>query len=230
MKIGIFTDSHYSSQEITCTIRYNSKSLAKIEKAYSFFEKENCDLVVCLGDIIDKEDTHEKEIENLKKVAKIINSSGIKTVCLMGNHDGFAFLKNEFYNILGTNEPADIETDENKLIFLDTCYFTNGNHYIPGDTDWTNAFLPDLKNFKERIKTNKKIYIFSHHNIDLNAEESHRINNAEEINDILRRNKNIKTVYQGHFHQGAKSFYNGINFITFPAMCQNDDAVFIEEI
>lgn len=230
MKIGIITDSHYSSQEVTCTKRYNSKSLAKIKKAYHFFEKENCELIVCLGDIIDKEDFHEKEIENLKKVAKIINSSSIKTVCLMGNHDGFAFEKNEFYNILGIEKPTDIETDKNKLIFLDTCYFTNGKHYERGDSDWTNAYLPSCENFKKRIKTDKNIFIFSHHNIDINAEENHRINNAEEINEIIRLNKNVKTVYQGHFHPGEKRFYNGINFITFPAMCENEDAVFIEDI
>ena len=33
MKLGIFTDSHYSSQEVTCGNRYNSRSLEKIRKA-----------------------------------------------------------------------------------------------------------------------------------------------------------------------------------------------------
>ena len=88
MKIGIFTDSHYSSQEVTCSVRYNSKSLEKIKAAYSHFEKEQCDLVICLGDLIDHEDSHQKEIENLTKVAKVIKNSAVKTVCLMGNGSG----------------------------------------------------------------------------------------------------------------------------------------------
>ena len=73
MKIGILTDSHYSSQKVTCGNRYNSKSLKKIKLAYAFFESQKCDLVVCLGDLIDKEAHHEKEVENLKEVARIIN-------------------------------------------------------------------------------------------------------------------------------------------------------------
>lgn len=59
MKLGIFTDSHYSSHEITCEKRYNSRSLEKIKEAYALFEKEKCDLAICLGDLTDKEDTLE---------------------------------------------------------------------------------------------------------------------------------------------------------------------------
>ena len=33
MKIGIFTDSHFSSAEVTCGNRYNSRSLEKIRRA-----------------------------------------------------------------------------------------------------------------------------------------------------------------------------------------------------
>ena len=55
MKLGIFTDSHYSSQKVSCGNRYNSKSLGKIKTAYAFFESQKCYLVVCLGDLIDKE-------------------------------------------------------------------------------------------------------------------------------------------------------------------------------
>ena len=33
MKLGIFTDSHYSSSELTCGCRYNSRSLEKINNS-----------------------------------------------------------------------------------------------------------------------------------------------------------------------------------------------------
>ena len=68
MKMGLFTDSHYSSAEMTCGNRYNSKSLYKIKKAFEYFQNEKCDLVVCLGDLIDKEDDHKKEVKNLKEI------------------------------------------------------------------------------------------------------------------------------------------------------------------
>ena len=56
MKLGIFADPHYSSALLTCGRRYNSRSLAKIEAALARFAAERCDLVVCLGDLIDRED------------------------------------------------------------------------------------------------------------------------------------------------------------------------------
>ena len=61
MKIGLFADAHYSSQEITCGKRYNSLSLEKIRQAYRFFAEKDCDLIVCLGDLIDREDDRETQ-------------------------------------------------------------------------------------------------------------------------------------------------------------------------
>ena len=97
MKIGIFTDSHYSSAELTCGCRYNNQSLRKIKEAYDSFAKEKCDLVVCLGDLIDKENDKESEVKHLKEIADVINSYTMKTIVLMGNHDCFCFDREEFY-------------------------------------------------------------------------------------------------------------------------------------
>lgn len=231
MKIGIFTDSHYSTQEITCGKRFNSKSLEKIRQAYDFFESEKCDLAVCLGDLIDKEDSHKKETENLKAVAGVINKSPIKTVCLMGNHDAFAFTKAEFYETLKISEPDSIETDGKKLLFLDACYFKNGNHYLPGDSDWTDTFYPYAEDLKQQIdEAAGEVYIFVHQNLDPNIRENHRLYNFEEINRILQASGKVKAVYQGHYHPGAESNHNDIKYFTFPAMCENENAYYILNI
>ncbi len=230
MKIGFFTDSHYSSQKITCGNRYNNKSLEKIKQAYKFFEKEKCDIVVCLGDLIDKEDSHQKEIENLKEVAEVIKNSPLKTICLMGNHDAFTFTRDEFYEILGTEKPKNIIFDNKALLFLDACYFKSGIHYMPGDSDWTDTFYPHLKELEQDLASSRDVYLFLHQNIDLNIREDHRLYNSEELNELLKKNGGVKTVYQGHYHFGEESFYNDIRFKTFPAMCEKDEAYFIEEI
>ncbi len=231
IKIGIFTDSHYSSQEVTCGNRYNNKSLVKIQQVYRFFEQNQCDLVICLGDLIDKEFSHEKEIENLKAVAEIINNSQIKTVCLMGNHDAFAFTEAEFYGILGSCKPEFIRTANKNLLFLDACYFKNGNHYLPGDSDWEDTFYPYVDDLKKQIdEAVGDVYIFMHQNIDPDISEDHRLHNYETINRILMQGGKVKTVYQGHYHKGNKSMHNGIRYVTFPAMCENEKTYFIEDI
>ena len=231
MKIGIFTDSHYSSQEITCGNRYNSQSLRKIQEAYQAFEQENCDLVICLGDLIDKESSHAKETENLKKVAHVIRKSSIPTVCVMGNHDAFAFTQKEFYELLGGCQPKTMEKEGKKLLFLDACYFKNGNHYLPGDSDWTDTFYPDVDTLKAQIMDSAEdIYIFLHQNIDPNIQRNHCLFNADEINHLLLNSGKVKAVYQGHYHKGCQSIHNGIRYVAYPAMCENEGVYFIEEI
>ena len=231
MKIGIFTDSHYSSQEITCGNRYNSKSFEKIKLAYDVFEIENCELVICLGDLIDRDSSHEKEITNLKKVARIINESSIKTICLMGNHDAFAFTEAEFYEILEDCKPENIKAEDKTLLFLDACYFKNGNHYLPGDTDWKDTFYPHTEDLKKQIEEAiGNVYVFIHQNIDPNIREDHRLHNSMEINKVLHKNGKVKTVYQGHYHPGMKSKHGDIENFSFPAMCENENAHYVLNI
>lgn len=231
MKIGIFTDSHYSSQDVTYGKRFNSKSLQKIKAAYTFFKSQNCDLVICLGDLIDKEATHEKEVENLKDVAKVINEIPIKTVCLMGNHDAFAFTGTEFYDILGIAKPETIKADDKALIFIDACYFKNGNHYLPGDSGWTDTFYPHIQDLKKQLEeATGDVYIFVHQNLDPTIRKDHCVYNADEINTLLFKSGKVKMVFQGHYHTGNKCIYNNIRYLTFPALCENEDVYFIEEI
>ncbi len=231
MKLGFFTDSHYSSAEITCGKRYNSKSLEKIKSAYALFEKEKCDLVVCLGDLTDKENSREKETENLKEIARVIGNSTIRTVCLMGNHDAFTFTKDQFYSILGNSCPSVEIIGEKTLIFLDACHFSNGNHYAPGDTDWRDTYLPDVSTLKTRLANARgDVYVFMHQNIDPNIPEDHRLSNDAEVREILKASGKVKAVFGGHYHPGKESVLDGIEYLTFPAMCENDDAFFIKSI
>lgn len=231
MKIGIFTDSHYSSREITCGKRYNSRSLEKIKQAYAVFEAEKCELVICLGDLIDKEASHEKEVENLKEVAKIIKGSPIKTVCLMGNHDAFAFTETEFHEIIGDCKPKTVKAEGKTLLFLDACYFKNGNHYLPGDTDWKDTFYPHIEVLKTQIdEATGIVYLFMHKNVDPNVREDHRLYNFHEINRILQESKKVKAVYQGHYHLGRESKHGNMEYFTFPAMCENEDAYYVLNI
>lgn len=228
MKLGIYSDPHYSSAILTCGKRHNSESLKKIKEAYHHFENEQCDLAICLGDLIDTEQSHLKEIENLKQVASIIASSAIPSVCVMGNHDAFAFREDEFYEIIGSAcRPSTRHIGNKTLIFLDACYFARGEHYLPGDTDWTDSYFPDIEGFKQELmNSDDDTYVFVHQNLDPTIPESHLIANAAEIRSLIDKIKTVKAVYQGHYHNGSKFDQNGIPYITLPAMCENEHAYF----
>ncbi len=228
MKIGLFTDSHYSSQKITCGKRFNSESLRKIKEAYGFFKKEKADLVICLGDITDKEETKEREIKNLLEIRDVIDASGIKSYILMGNHDAFTFTEEEFYSHIGKDK---MPKDGEGLIFIDACYFKGGRRYMPGDDDWTDTFYPYTDELFEKLsKASENTFIFMHQNIDPNISMDHRLSNDGKVREILKESKKVKAVFQGHFHNGAENETEGIKYITLPAMCENEKAYFIKEV
>ena len=232
MRLGIYTDPHYSSQEVTCGVRRNSRSLEKIQNAYRFFEREACDLAVCLGDLIDRETEHAAEIEHLKRAADVIHASSVPTLCLMGNHDAFAFTREEFYGILGADtQPSHRVLQGRRLLFLDACFFANGTRYMPGDSDWTDTFCPCETELRAIVSSSdEEICVFVHQNLDPAAEARHRIANADRINAILFGSPRVKAVFQGHYHPGCRNVWHGIRYITFPAMCESENAYFTEDI
>lgn len=232
MKLGIFSDPHYSSQEVTSKPpRYNNKSLGKIKKAYEYFINEKCDLVVCLGDLTDTEETHEEEISNLKKIADVIKSCPIPTFCLMGNHDANVLTVEDFYSNIGLKEPKYIEMNGRHLIFLDACFFHDGRHYAPGGTEWIDTFVPNEEELKKKLKEiEAPAYIFIHQNIDPAIGADERIVNSNNIFNIIKESGVVKAVFQGHCHSGKRSEYDGIKYITLPAMCEHEGAFYIFEI
>lgn len=232
MKLGIFTDPHYSSKELSCEKRFNNQSLRKIEEAMDAFSAANCDLVLCLGDVIDTEATHEKEIANLRAVAGILDRYSMECFCLMGNHDGFRFDREEFYAVLGEHHrPRDLETDGVSLLFVDACYHRDGTHYAPGRSDWKDVCYPHTAELQERLRAAEgKVYLFFHQNLDPRVEERHILANAAEIRAMLEGCGKVNAVYQGHYHPGKQSEQNGISYITFPAMCEMEEGWFIFDI
>ena len=232
MKIGMFSDPHYSSAEVTCGNRYNNKSLDKIKRALKHFADEKCELAVILGDVTDTEPAREMEIENLRKVSAAIRESRIHTICMMGNHDAFVIKPCEFYEIIGTEFcPRTLTVCEKNLVFLDACFYADGTHYMPGGSDWTDTFYPYTEKLKAELAALKgETYVFLHQNIDPDIREDHRLKNAAEMRGILENAGNVRGVFQGHYHWGHENDVNGIRYITLKAMCENDDAYYIFEI
>lgn len=231
MKIGLFADAHYSSQELTCGKRRNNLSLGRLREAYAFFAGQNCGLCVSLGDLIDKNDFHEDDVRHLKEVREVIASSGIETVCLIGNHDAFTFEKEEYYRILGGCEPADRTVDGKRLLFLDCCYFRNGKRYTSAGGDWTDCFLPEQDAFFARLSAvEKEAVVFLHHNIDPGVPYDHRPANADALFAGIRDSRKVTTVFQGHYHPGLRSRYGNVQYVTLPAVCENDHAYFVYDM
>ena len=230
MKIGLYSDPHYSSQEITGGNRYNSKSLAKMTAAYEDFKAAGCDLIVCLGDLTDTEDTTERAVANMKELAALFDSCSIPTVCVMGNHDAYVFEPEEFSALLGGYEPLDFLDGDKTLLFLSANHNPDGTPYHPHAFHWDQCYLP-TEGLAERIADAPgDVYVFLHQNLDSACPTDHRPINADQVHRILADSGKVKAVYQGHFHWGQDTVKDGIHYVTLPAMCCYDNTHKIIEL
>lgn len=232
MKIGLFSDPHYSSQELTCGNRRNNLSLGKMRDALRYFEAQGCDRVICLGDLTDTEDTKEREIANMGEIAALFSDFSMPITVVMGNHDAYVFEAEEFYALLGGCRPTPIHEGGVHLLFPDTNYTAAGVKYTPHGFHWDDVGLPDLAALKDELAALEgDVYIFMHQNIDpAIPAQDHRLANADAVCDLIEASGKVRAVYQGHFHWGHRSARNGVEYITLPAMAVYDETCMIIEV
>ena len=232
MKIGLFSDPHYSSQELTGGNRRNNLSLGKMRRALEQFTAAGCDRVICLGDLTDTEDTKAQEEANMAEIAALFAEFSMPISVIMGNHDAYVFTPDEFYRLLGGYAPAEIHADGVHLLFLDVNYTATGVRYTPHGFSWDDVGLPDPESLREQLAVLEgDIYLFMHQNIDpAIPAQDHRLANADAVCDIIEQSGKVKAVYQGHYHWGNQSSRNGVAYITLPAMAVYDDTGIIIEV
>ena len=232
MKIGLFSDPHYSSQELTGGNRHNCLSLGKMRLALERFAAAGCDRVICLGDLTDTEDTKEKEIANMREIAALFAEFPMPITVIMGNHDAYVFEAEEFYALLGGCEPTPVHGEGVHLLFIDANYTAQGVKYTPHRFSWDDVGLPDPDGLQAQLaQLSGDVYLFMHQNIDLSIPAAdHRLANADTVCDLIEQSGKVKAVYQGHFHWGHRSQHNGVDYITLPAMAVYDDTEIIIEV
>ena len=84
MKLALFTDPHYCDKEVTCRTRRPILSYGKIREAMETFVREGVDFVLCLGDIIDKCDDPQTNVDKTKEIARLQSGEVITQVSLNG--------------------------------------------------------------------------------------------------------------------------------------------------
>lgn len=232
MKIGLFSDPHYSSQELTCGNRRNNLSLGKMRAALERFTAAGCDRVICLGDLTDTEDTKTKEEANMAEMAALFRECPLPITVIMGNHDAYVFTVEEFYALLGGCEPTDIHEGGVHLLFVDANYTAKGVRYTPHGFSWDDVGLPHPDALRERLAAAEgDVFLFMHQNIDpAIPAQDHRLANADKVCAIIEQSGKVKAVYQGHYHWGNRSTRNGVEYITLPAMAVYDDTGIIIEV
>ena len=234
MKLGLFTDSHYCDKDVTCRTRRPVLSYGKIREAMETFVREGVDFVLCLGDIIDKCDDPQVNIDKTKEIAALIHSYPLPFYSLMGNHDAHVFTRREFNELVNGHSlpsPVSITVKGKELILLDANYNDDGTSYIPGKVDWKNTYIPEEQLHARMQKLNDptvcEAYVFLHQNLDPEVQKDHIVRNAEAVREMLRASGKVKAVFQGHYHKGHETVIDGIPYHTLPAMCEGEENRFM---
>lgn len=228
IRFGILTDSHFADREQAGT-RFYKDSAEKMQHAVDFFKTEKVDFVIELGDFKDQDTPPEeaKTIQYLRTIEKTFKSFGGPIYHVLGNHDMDSLSKKQLLqNITNTNIPSDksyysFNKNGFHFVVLDANFQSDGSDYDHGNFDWTDANIPpaELAWLGEDLeKSNKPIIVFVHQLLD--GEGLHRINNRENVRQILQRSNKIIAVFHGHKHDGDYSLIKKIHYITLQAMVE----------
>ena len=226
MKLGLFTDPHYSRETVTCGNRRPSLSYGKMKEAIEAMA--DCDLILCLGDLInDCGDPADNRIK-LTEAAELLHRATAPVFCIPGNHDYEAFPVSEFQKL--TRElmpPPVLHLCGRTLLFPNSAYREDGVSYDGNPFHWTDSFLPeselDLLRTTLADPGTTEAFVFLHQNLDPDVEVHHIIKNAASVRELLAASGKVKIVFQGHYHPGHENVVDGIRYITLPAMCEGEE-------
>ena len=235
---GVISDVQYADSNPIGT-RYFRSSPEKLKDALTTFRKDSVNFIVNLGDLI------EKDYESYKPILNILNSSGIKTYHLTGNHDYsvdpryltrlplFTESREGYYSII---------YKKFRLIFLNgneiSTYVSasktkvrEANEYIAklkkngaiNAIDWNGGIGPDqlvwiTGQLDQAADNSEKVIFFCH--FPIAPENIHNLLNYKEINDIIKKYTNIVAWFSGHNHEGNYSTLNKVHFVTFKGMVE----------
>ncbi|MCU0472183.1 MAG: metallophosphoesterase [Bacteroidales bacterium] len=235
---GLIADVQYCDCEPKDS-RYYRMSPLKLRDAMNSLKEDSVEFLFNLGDLIDR------DYSSFKPVLDIIDSSGIKTWHLTGNHD---------YSVdsrLKKRLPLPMPSKESYYSFVYKNFrfiALNGNElstYGPGSKsqikdaekyisslrdsgkinaiDW-NGGMSRLQlgwlsgQLEEAATKGEKVFILCH--FPVYPENLHNLLNSNEVLEILNKYNNIIAWFNGHNHSGNYGNFNMIHFVTMRGMVE----------
>ena len=235
LSFGVVADVQYADIDPVGN-RYYRSSRERLSEAYKSFNDDSVSFVVNLGDLIDK------DFRSYKAVTGIIDSSGLKTYHVTGNHDysvesrlkkklpvlypgkgyfsfysgnyKFIFLNGNEISTYSSNNKSELKRS---AAYLETIKENGGKNAM----DWNGGIgsrqLGWLKGqLDDAVSENNQVFLFCH--FPVFPENVHNLLNYEEVLNLLVNYKNIISWFSGHNHAGNYGSFNKIHFVTFRGM------------
>jgi len=237
---GMIADVQYSDYNPVGTRFYRS-SLVKLREAVTSSKKDSADFIINLGDLIDR------DYGSFKPVLDIIDSSGLKTYHVTGNHDysvdprfkkrlsvllsskegyySFAYEKFRFIFLNGNEISTYISNNKAAIKQANDYISTMKNNGEINAIDWNGAISSKqlawlTGQLNEATGKNEKVFLICHFPVvPVNV---YNLLNYKEVLPILEKYQNIVAWFNGHNHAGNYGNFNMIHFVTFKGMVETD--------
>lgn len=220
MRILCLSDLHFVSKEGYTSLPKRRHNLA-LELLERVIERErgNYEVIILCGDLIDdgKIDTSEKDFFEIKKV---IEREKKPYIFVMGNHD------------IGSDKISEIFKNTAPLHYREYIFYPFNDEYKDDDRCYREK--EEIEKFINFCRNNrdKKIITVQHNVVypKIESDYPYNIENSEKILEIYRKCNVILSI-SGHYHKGVEETeYNGIYFITLPALCESPFSYYIIEL
>lgn len=224
-------DPHITFPNTKNAIRLSEDSIKIFQDTMDEIEKAKTDMVVFLGDVME---ARHYGMPHLELVYGLMSKISLPWLMLMGNHDSRykstldEYEKIDFAKKFKGHGPDgkvaywrhDMPGKKITFIGLDTSLVgTSGGSIDDIQKDW-------LKSTLDTIEPDRFVIILMHHpavifdDIIFRNEDLHVyfIDNHQEMRELFRQYKTIKTVISGHTHVCRHLLLDGINYISLPSI------------
>ncbi len=216
--IGVFTDARFRADTGSADADSPDTGVCTAEKLRALFEKmQDCDIVVSLGNLIERAGDEKTDRATLKAAQEIIDAGrvyvGQRVYHVIGEEDAFALPRDAF--ALG-GVCRCIEVGKHVLITLDANFYSDGTPYSSVDPDPNDAYFPpqELEWLEAQLSVAESAVILCHRRLDNNE-----ISNAVDVRRVLRQSGKVRMVLQGGSDAvGARRKFGGIEYLTLPAL------------
>lgn len=185
-----------------------AKSFQSILK-HAFSQHKTIDLILVTGDL-----TQQPNDFAYQFIAEELNRYHTRTLCLPGNHDDIALMR-QYLNNDKVNCDKQLTTQHWQVICLNSQKIGSDTGYIAKQE--LEYLEKQLKQFPEK----HTLIAFHHNPIPTHSEwlDTMTIENADELFDRVKQSPQVKLMICGHIHQTLASKKENISILGCPSTC-----------
>jgi len=236
LQIGIFADLHAhdtdSPNEGKVMIDYKERLEACVEAMNAW----PADLVIQLGDFVNGKFVMGAELGDPARITGILEETeaiyaqvNAPRYYVLGNHDVYDLSKEEFLDRVGASSLyLSFDAGGYHIVILDAQYNKKGEDL--GHIGWSvqgNIPQDELDWLRDDLAaTSKPTIVCVHQPLDVDFDMlsgGPEIFNNEAVKTVLEESGVVIAVFQGHDHENNYTLINGIHYLTFEALVNEEE-------